>query len=71
MPSELGEAILCRAEQDVPDITEHDKHLEGATFVTLDDALKLQAMVKDERGSTVTVVEGEGTEIQSEKNMHY
>ena len=64
-PTRLGEEMIERAEKKYPDITKTDEIASGGTFVTLQDAVKLQSMTKDETGSTVTMsVEVRGETVQ-------
>jgi hypothetical protein len=56
MPAWLGEKMLARAKDEIPEVEEtFESSLSGATFVTLEDAMKLQVMVKNDTGAIVSV----------------
>ena len=55
MPSWLAETKLKDANKEYPNIGVHLSKWTGATFVTFRDAIRLQAMMRTEQGSTLEI----------------
>jgi hypothetical protein len=53
MPLWLAEMKLTEAQEEYPNINDHVTNWTSATFVTFRDAIRLQAMIRTEQGSTL------------------
>jgi hypothetical protein len=71
MPSWLAETKLKDAAEQYPNMEEHRTQWTAATFVTFRDAIRIQAMLRTEQGSTVKVPKLSGDQDQDFETIEY